>query len=265
MSDGTWTVNTLHPLVRTHWAANLGYQKEIESDWHDVYRIVDKFCRGDSAEFDADISFAVWGFRNDYAQDSRRAALDDKDDIAIRKHLKACKAAISALSAVAELGPILNSETEALVSGLQDYCQRLENLPKHPKRRGRPDEYPINRLVLTLENRWSQHTGRPCEGKDWLDFVGCVLRAAQYKLIDNVDKLVSRAHRAIPEIIAPVSDLEFIHPQDDKGAQPLLLYLRSGPNAKRIYSIGKKALFLHRGEIAEADTSIEQMFSVSYF
>lgn len=258
-----WTVNTLSPLVRTHWAGNLGYQKEIESDWRDVYRIVDKCCRGDSAKFDADISFAVWAFRNDRAQDRRRGSLDDESYGDARRHLKACKGAISALSAVAALGPIFDGETTALTSALRDYCSRIDSIMGQHNGRGRPGEYPIKRLVLTLENRWAQHTGRPCEGTDWFDFVDCVLRAAQYKLIGNVDKLINRAHRAIPEIIAPVADLEFIHPQDDNGAQPLLLYLRSGENAKRFYHIGKKVLFLHRGEIAEADTSIEQMFAVN--
>lgn len=247
-----------------------GEWRERGDDWEPVYGFVTQHCsKGRADEFKVDIHFAVWGFRNDYAQEQLRRKLIKTDIEEEKNHKKVCADALHALDKLAGLGEIFRGESAPLRHALKTFIGRLGENETNKRNGGNPTEskrgpktkYAVSRLIRTLENRWAHFVGDKVMIETWISFVYAVMKASGYPERGNVDTIIRTAKkRTFTPPIAPVADLEFIHPVD----ADLLLYLRNAPNALKVYEIGPKFLFIHRGEAKEGDTTLGQMFYVDW-
>lgn len=262
MGNSKWTENCHTPSneVLLHWQAGFGYQGEAQGGWDDVYRFIRQNISGISVDgFKADLHFAVWGFRNDYASELRRDAVSDISKKTINKHIRVCKAAITALNDLSKLHRYFGEEVDGVSNRLSEYVAKLEVMTywKANQRRGARQKDALSRLALTFEYLWENYTRAAVTRKDGSELFQRLLTVSGCKNPPGITKAVMNTAREKKlTFVSPSPDFEFIHEPD---SEPL--YLRSGERALKVYSCGGQLVYLHNGESITVDNDIVQNYS----
>ncbi|GEM_PF-5031333 len=182
--DVRWNASCLNPdkVCLEFWRAGFDFQDDDPARWKDVSDVIKKYTPVLAKdEFLDDIYFAIWGFRNDYAEEKLRAITREKLEKNRKRQIKICKQAVSALDSLPVLGDDFRKMGEPLHLALRAYLKDLSSKTNFSPGRARKAERARDILILTLADRWLAHTKKPCEGEAWHDFIQRVVVASGYK------------------------------------------------------------------------------------
>lgn len=175
-----WTEDCHKPDEATlwHWRTGFEYQGEKRKDWQSVYEAIDNWAPKENTEvFKADIHFAVWGFRNDYAiqKSNKPLGLNERDRA---EQTAICERLLTELDNLKLMGNDFVEIGTPLKRVLVEHSAWLLS-PKN-RGRGRKRERARDLLVLTLADRWKRHTTQIPSGAEWTEFLTRVLKASYY-------------------------------------------------------------------------------------